>query len=309
MEALTYDYAILNFISLKVFALMHDNPKMLFGFLLLLFCACAQKKETDTYPSLPGYDLTNPVMIHLTTNLDEISGIAYYPKDNSIFAVDDEEGVLYKIFIRKQVQIKQWKFSGEGDYEDIVLHDSTFYALQSNGRVKIFTFISKDSVKSEDYTVPIGGDNEFETLYYDPQLHKMIVMCKDCASDDSKSTSAYAFEPVNHTFVDTPFFIINTDDIAEEMGIDKIKLSPSAAAVHPLTKDVYIISSANKVLVIANHYGKIKNVYELNPGMFKKPEGITFTPAGDLMISNEAADLGAPDILIFKYKPSLHDKG
>ena len=288
---------------------MHDNPKMLFGFLLFLFCACAQKQQTATYPSLPGYDLTNPVIIYLKTDLDEISGIAYYPKDNSIFAVDDEEGVLYKIFIRKQVQVKQWKFSGEADYEDIALRDSTFYALQSNGHVKIFTFISKDSLKSEDCSVATNGDNDFETLYYDPHLHKMIVMCKNCASDDSKSTSAYAFEPVNHIFADTPFFTINTDDIAEEMGRDKIKFRPSAAAVHPLTKDVYILSSANKVLVIANHYGKIKDVYELDPKMFKKPEGITFTPAGELMISNEAADIGGPNILIFKYKPELHDKG
>ncbi|WP_018613267.1 SdiA-regulated domain-containing protein [Segetibacter koreensis] len=283
--------------------------KLLLSFSLFLFAACIKKKETDTYPSLPGYDLTNPVMIHLKTNLDEISGINYYPKDTSIFAVDDEEGVLYKIYIRKQVQVKKWKFSGEADYEDILLYDSTFYALQSNGHVKAFTFLSKDSLQSSGFSISLQGDNEFETLYYDPSPKKIIVLCKNCASDSSKSTSAYAFDPGNHTFSDTPFFTINTDDIAEEIGVDKIKFSPSAAAVHPLTKDVYIISSVNKLLVIANHSGKIKDVYELDPRLFKQPEGITFTPAGDLIVSNEAADLGAPNILIFKYKPFLHDKG
>src|SRR5438270_5871528 len=82
------------------------TTKVLFVLFLFSFAGCSQSKETVSYPSLPGYDLTNPVMIHLKTNLDEISGIAYYPKDSSIFAVDDEEGVLYKIYIRKQVQVK-----------------------------------------------------------------------------------------------------------------------------------------------------------------------------------------------------------
>ncbi len=282
---------------------------MFFGYFLLLFFACAQEKETISYPSLPDYDLTNPVMIHLKANLDEISGITYYPKDNSIFAVDDEEGVLYKIYIRNQVQVKNWQFSVEADYEDIVLHDSTFYALQSNGNIKSFTFFSKDSIKLEESTFPIQGNNEFETLYYDPHLHSLILLCKNCESDDRKTTSAYTFDPDNHTFSDTACFIINSDDMAGEMGIDKIKFRPSSAAVHPLTKDVYIISAENKALVIANHYGKIKDVYELNPGLFKQPEGITFTPAGDLIVSNESSDIGAPNILIFKYKPLLHEKG
>lgn len=281
---------------------------MWFVFFLLLFSACTEKKETVSYSSLPGYDLTNPVMIHLKSELDEISGIVYYPKDTSIFAVNDEDGILYKIYIRKQVQVKKWKFSDEGDYEDIVLHDSTFYALRSNGSIKSFTFFSKDSLKSEEIVIPVKGNNNFETLYYDPRWRGIISVCKDCESDDRKITSAYTFDPVNRTCSDIPVFTINADDISNELGIDNLKLQPSAAAVHPLTKDVYIISSENKALVIANHYGKVKDVYELDPRLFKQPEGITFTPAGDLMISNESSGVGAPNILIFKYKPVLREK-
>jgi len=293
----------------KVFQLSVSILKILLVFFLLFFSACSQKKHIISYPSLPDYNLTDPIMIQLKTNLDEISGIAYYPKDTSLFAVDDEEGVLYKIYIRKQVKVKQWKFSGDGDYEDIVLHDSTFYVLKSNGDVKAFTFISKDSLQLQDYAFPLAGNNNFETLYYDSHLHKLIILCKDCELDGKKTNSAYTFDPDNRTFSDSPFYTINTDDIAEELGMDKIKFRPSAAAVHPMTKDVYIISSVNKILVIASYSGKIKDVYELDPKLFKKPEGITFTAAGDLLVSNESAGLGAPNILIFKYNPLLHDKG
>lgn len=309
---MNFDFIIMQILILLLHRFLHPtmrNTKIIFVFFLFLLCACTRKKETAAYAPLPGYDLTSPVMIHLKTNLDEISGIVYYPKDTSIFAVDDEEGVLYKIFIRNQVQVKNWKFSTEGDYEDIVLSDSTFYALQSNGNLKSFKFSSKDSFRLEDCTVPLLGKNEFETAYYDFTLKKIILMCKDCQADSSKAISAYAFDPADHTFSDQPVFIIKADDIGDEMGIDKIKFSPSAAAVHPLTKDLYIISSANKAIVIANHLGKVKEVYELDPRLFKQPEGITFTPSGDLIISNESAGLGAPNILIFKYKPLLNEKG
>ena len=284
------------------------SVRMIFVFSVFVFCSCIHKKDTVPYSFPAGYDLANPVIIHLNTNLDEISGINYYPKDNSIFAVNDEEGILYKIYIRKQVQVKKWKFSADNDYEDLVLLDSTFYALQSNGNIKIFTFFSKDSIKTEESITPLQGDNEFETLYFDTHLRTLIVVCKDCVSDKRKKISAYAFDPVNHTFSDTPSFTINTDDIAEELGFDKINFRPSAAAVNPLTNDVYIISSSNNALVITNHSGKIKEVYELDPRLFKQAEGITFTPAGDLMVSNESADIGPPNILIFKYNPLLHEK-
>ena len=279
------------------------------GFYLLLVSACSQKKERILYSSLPGYDLTNPLMIHLKPNLDEISGIVYYPKDSSIFAVDDEEGVLYKIFIRKKIQVKKWKFSGEGDYEDLVLFDSTFYALQSNGNLNSFRFSSKDSFNLEECVIPLQGNNEFETAYYDSTLQKIILICKDCKADGKKAVSAYAFDPKDHTFSDQPFFVIDAKDIGDELGMDKIKFKPAAAAVHPITKDLYIISSVNKAIVIADNCGQIKEVYALDPALFKQPEGMTFTPSGDLLISNEAADIGAPNILIFKYKPLLNEKG
>jgi hypothetical protein len=43
-------------------------------------------------------------------------------------------------------------------------------------------------------------------------------------------------------------------------------------------------------------------VYKINPKLYKQPEGLTFTSKGDLIISNESADIGAANILFFKYK-------
>jgi uncharacterized protein YjiK len=283
--------------------------KKMYVFLLLLLCACASKRDNKSFPALPGYDITNPVIVHLREDLDEISGLNYYAKDTSVFAINDEQGVLYKIYIRKQIKINNWKFAGEGDYEDIVLVDSSFYALHSDGNIKVFNFSTGKPLVIDDCKIPLKGHNEFESVYFDEYNQKVVLLCKDCSADSKKTVTAYSFDPADQTFSKNPYFVIDAEHVAELLGSDKIKFKPSAAAIHPITKELYIISAINSSIVIADREGKVKSAYKINPAIFKQPEGITFTPYGDLIIANEAAEVGAGNILIFKYKPLVNEKG
>jgi len=282
--------------------------EIVIAFVLIFFCACDNKKA-PSYPAIPGYDISNPVVIHLEVGLDELSGIYYYPKDTSVFAINDELGVLYKIYLRKNIKIKKWKFSKDADYEDISFRDSTFYVLASNGSIRNFQFVLGDSVRVKNCGKAVGGTNDFETLYYDSFYGKFVLVCKDCETDEKETVSAYSFNPDDETFSEEPFYQVDTEEIARLIGSDKIKFKPSAAAINPVTKDLYMVSSVNKAIVITDRDGKVKEAYPIDPVLFKQPEGITFTPDGDMLISNESADIGAANILIFKYKPLLHEKG
>jgi hypothetical protein len=42
--------------------------------------SCGNKKKAASYPQIPGYEMANPVVIHLKGDLDEISGILITPK-------------------------------------------------------------------------------------------------------------------------------------------------------------------------------------------------------------------------------------
>ncbi len=259
-------------------------------------------ENTSAYTSPPGYNLNKPAKLHLRTELDEISGLAYYPKDTSVFAITDEHSWLYKIHLTGNFPIEKWKFSKGQDFEDLVMHDSTFYVLESNGNITTFKFLPSQSLVTDMYSFNSGGKNEFEILYYDNASGKFVLICKDCKNDNKKTVSAYSFDQVNRTFSNTAFYTIDATEIAQKLGENKIKFKPSAASINPLTNELFIISSVNKALVIADTNGNVKSVYALDPKIYKQPEGLTFTPSGDLIISNEAAGVGAAEVLIYKYK-------
>lgn len=280
---------------------------LLIPVIVLLFYSCKvfDRKEVD---GPKGYDLGHPRVIKLPTELDEISGLAYYPKDTCVFAIVDEAGLLYKIFLNHPKQIEKWHFGDKSDYEDLVLLDSNFYVLKSKGKIAAFRFINADTLAFSEYPLTaIGKGNEFEILYYDDKARKLVMICKDCEVDKKKHLTGFTFDPFTFKY-DTTSFRINVKLIAELAGEEKMKFKPSAAAISPVTGELFIVSSINKLLVIAHRDGKPKRVYKLDRKDFKQPEGLAFMSDGTLLISNEAAEHGVANILVFPYNQANDQK-
>lgn len=271
--------------------------------LLILFGhqSCDSQKKSKPLPSPSLYDLNNPVVFDLPDGLREISGIAYYTKDSTVFAIVDEDGIFFKIYLNGNREIKKWKFGKGRDFEDVVMHDSTFYVLVSNGDIETLKFDGDSIITNRsDLAGASKKLNEFETLYYDDSLG-LVLICKDCEDDNKQTSTAWGFSPDSIAY-NPSLFKINATKIAEMAGEKKLRFKPSAAAINPVTNELYIISSINKLLVIAGRNGDVKEVYHLDTKIYKQPEGITFTPWGDLLISNEAGESGNPNILILKPK-------
>jgi uncharacterized protein YjiK len=275
-----------------------------FAYLICLFIIIINSHCTPSangnhlYKSPDGYDLNKPFLLKLPVELDEISGLAFYAKDTSVFAVGDEFGWLYKIPLTGGKSIHKWKFSAQGDFEDLVMVDKIFYVLQSNGNITAFEFDDHNQILTQQEQFPSSG-NEFEILYYDPHLFKLTMICKDCETDKKKALTAFHFNLLNKRFDDSTS--INVTAIASMIGEKKIKFKPAAAAINPITDELFILSSVNKLLVITDRKGNPKQTYPIDAGLFKQPEGITFTPEGDMIISNESADRGVANLLFFKY--------
>jgi uncharacterized protein YjiK len=239
----------------------------------------------------------------LPDGLAEISGIAYYPKDTAVFAIKDEDGILYKIYLNRKDVITKWRFDNKHDFEDIVLHDSVFYVLISNGNIESIHFGATDSAITKKSKFEGGGktSNEFEAMYYDDSLQQLVLLCKNCDGDGSKTISAWGYNISEQTY-NSFVFAIDIESIAKKLGVDKLKLRPSAAAINPSTNELYILSSLSKLIVVTDRKGKFIDLYELDPGIYTQPEGIAFTADGDLIISNEGQETDQQNILIIRNK-------
>lgn len=252
---------------------------------------------------LPGYENSNPSIVYLPETLGEISGMIYYAKDSSIICINDNEGVLYKFSLYDQRRLQRWPFSSGQDFEEIILHDSTFFALQSNGSITRLKATPTGFVKSIYKSTSNINFREFEAAVYDSVNRRVLLVCKDCEDDSTNTTSVRIYDTQADSLLSSPAFIIDHLAIEQILGTPIEKFKPSAAGVHPVTGDYYLISAINDLLVVIDTSGKVKNSCVIDKILFKQPEGLCFMPNGDLLISNEFAEQGRANILLYKYQP------
>lgn len=262
-------------------------------FVLLFASAGCQAQKSFTY------DLEHPLtIIELPHKVNEISGMAY--TNGSVYAIDDNHGNVYKIELKQHPKVDDWSYGKGKDYEDIDMTNGKIYVLNSNGHIVYFdeVFPIDHAEKSEP---DVKGKNEFESLYFDPAQNKMVALCKDCSFDDKDENTAWAFDLASHSFDKEPLYSIKRKDIEKVYGKKIGRFKPSAARINPLTHELYIISSINRILVVMKN-NQVQQVVGLKSDLLKQPEGICFSPSGDLLISNESAGKGPATILVYQRK-------
>lgn len=275
--------------------------------LLLLSCNGLTEGQSGKAPSPEGYNLATPEKLRVRGSMQEISGIIHHGKDGEFMAINDEEGRIFRMDVRADKPYENWKFGKNTDYEDLAFTGKDYFVLKSNGSLFHVQNMFTDSISAVEYELPVKGRKEFETAYYDRNVNSIIIICKHCEGDKKQHrTSAYRFNLTTMAFDPAPFFQISVAEILDKMTEKKEKLKafqPSAAAIQPLQRRLYIVASVNHLLVITDLKGKVEEVYQLPHTRFRQPEGITFAPNGDMFISNEAGDEGSANILKFKYQP------
>jgi uncharacterized protein YjiK len=270
---------------------------------LTLLAGCNQQ----SYNSPEGYDLNKPQVMQLGKVLNEISGLSYNSDNNTLLAVSDSKEKIFELNIerRKLKDYSERVVEGHADLEDLVKIDSVVYLLGSRGIIyEIPAHKHADTAHVLRYPFSSLEKNDFETLYYDPSVKGLVMICKSCASESSEENhSAYRFNLGSKQFDSTSFYTIDEKDVKKMLKDNDAKFKPSAAAIHPITKRLYILSSAGNLLVIANIHGTVLEAYHINPNTFPQAEGIAFAPNGDMYISNEGKYGGKATLQFFAYHP------
>lgn len=289
--------------------------------------ACAQKKDqkmiylSETYDKFP-YEIYEPDNTYeLKDNLREISGLTYYSK-NSVLCVNDEKGVIYKFNHKKKEVTKKYEFGRPGDYEGVEMVDSLVYVLRSDGKIYKVDQLKTKNINSVKRSTPLNAGNDTEGLGYDPSTNSLLVACKGSPAHSNLykgKKAVYEFSLDKNELSKTPKYLIDLRQIRKILEFDAyssfsvrlmeninpsegdITFQPSAVAIHPITKNLYVVGSVGKILVVLSPKGEIQAIVKLKRKIFRQPEGICFAPDGTMFISNEGRGKKA-NILKYSYK-------
>lgn len=246
--------------------------------------------------SVPGiFDLTKPNHTwRLPNQLVEVSGNSWVDA-NHLVLIEDLHPAIYLIKLDDKTATLEKTISfaetekDKVDIEDVTVVDNVVYALWSHG--VLFEISNWQSTpKVEKIKTGLTKQNNTEGLCYDPVNKTLLIACKDDAGiiDDKKSAKAvYQFDMNKQKLMQPPYMVIHKKDFGKVTG-DKLDFNPSAIAVHPVTHDIYMLTTkGNKGMAIFSHDGALKSYQPIDKELMPQPEGICFSPDGKLYISSE----------------------
>jgi DNA-binding beta-propeller fold protein YncE len=256
-----------------------------------------------------NYDLKNPNhRWKLPKELVEVSGNTWVDQSHLIL-IEDIHPKLYLIktdnenaSLEKTISFKKDE-KGKFDIEDVTIVNNIVYALWSHGTVfKINDWNTNPKV--EEFRTPLKKGNNTEGLCYDPVTKALLIACKGESNipDAKKSSKAvYQFNMQTNKLEEKPFLVINKDDF-KKLAKDKISFNPSAIAVHPVTHDIYLLSTLDtKCMAVYNRDAQLISFQFIDDDLMPQPEGICFSPDGKLFISSEGKN--GEDGKLFEFDP------
>ncbi|MDT8375441.1 MAG: hypothetical protein RQ867_01755 [Mariprofundaceae bacterium] len=267
-----------------------------------------------------GYSFDHPDHVYeLSDSLAEISGLTLLDGYH-LGAIDDDSSKLFIIDLQSGniTGEHNMKMGRKQDYEGIERVGSTVYVLASAGTIHEIQDWENSKRITASYKTGLSAANDNEGLAYDAANHRLLIACKEYPGKGMKGyKTVYAFDLEQKRMLPEPVFKIDLDQveavirsgrIADAAGKKKKKKSkkkirPAALAVHPLTQQLFVVSSARRRLIILNSDGSLAAAYRLPKKYFVQAEGMAFLPNGDLFISNERANRKAATLLRFNYRP------
>lgn len=287
--------------------------------ILMLGSACGDAGERLEGPSASeapyAFDAPDAGFI-LPNALEEVSGLTMLD-ERHLGAVQDEDGIIFVLDAETAEVVGTHRFGGGGDYEGIAQAGTETVVLRSDGRL----FVVEDwrAERSDARTVDPGlhADCDAEGLAFDGE--RLLIACKESPGRGRRGVRAvFAFDLSRSERPAEPAYRIHADSLGRPGGTvldDRVRrivrplsdinaFKPSALGIHPLTGQLYVLSSVRKLVAVLDRDGSLAAVWPLPDRHLPQPEGLAFLPDGTLWVASEAAGR-RPTLLQFSYRPDL----
>lgn len=275
----------------------------------------ADNKQTENKVVEPE----NSKLYELPSDLKEISGISFL-NDNIVLAIQDEKGILFQYDLKQEKIINEYEFGKDDDYEDVVRVEKDVYIVISNGTIVQIKDFASENPQVAKFKTDLTKDNDIEGLGFEPKKNRLLLAAKaEGLESDENRKQIYAFDLSTMKLDSTPAYSLRLDEIEAYFKGDALEESSkkflkalgnrninkvfrsSAITVHPVTNEIFVLSSINNLIAVLTPDGKISHILQFEGKEYKQPEGIAFTSDGKLFVSNEAGKNGKGNIIELKY--------
>lgn len=272
-----------------------------------LYVAGCERPRAAPAPALPPavYDLERPdAVFKLPRSLTEISGLTVLDARH-LGAIEDETGQLYILDVETGEVVRKTRFGKDADYEDLELTPDGLFILQSNGTLHHIDDWRADKLDATPIKTGLSARHDTEGLAYDATHNRLLIACKEFAGPGLKNKRAiYAYNLATGALSPEPVYVIDLEAVAHlethplnrtirsALGplLDVSAFKPAALAIHPGNRQMYLISSVLKIVVVLTPDGDLLAAVPIPKNLFRQPEGMTFTSNGDLFIANEGGE-------------------
>jgi uncharacterized protein YjiK len=256
-----------------------------------------------------SYDLKKPDHLwRLPKGLVEVSGNTWLDKDHLIL-IEDMHPLLYLVktgdnknaTLEKTIPFEETK-KNKFDIEDVTIVGDVVYALWSHGTIFEIKNWNKNP-EVEKFPTSLSSYNNLEGICFDPVTKNLLIACKDKSGikdADKHMKAVYEFNLESKKLDSDPFLVIHSEDF-KKLANDKISFNPSAIAIHPVTHDIYLLSTrGSKCMAVYNRNGQLVSFQTIDQDLMPQPEGICFSPDGTLFISSEGKKGNPGNLFEFK---------
>jgi hypothetical protein len=250
----------------------------------------------------------------LPKELKEISANVFLD-DVRMACVQDNDGIIYIYNLQSESVDEKIKFADNGDYEGLAIVQNTFYVLRSDGFLFEVQPQKDKTPLVKTYDLPLEMENETESLCYDSENNRLLIGVKEHDLQEQDKKGIYGFDLKTKQmstnavlYIDSKVSIDDNDDDGKKNDKGKKKkkgkaeIKPSGIAIHPTSRDLYILDGPSSRMFIADSKGNIKSKIQLDKKVFPQPEGLCFNKSGELYISSEGGKDGQG--VIVKFTPN-----
>lgn len=267
----------------------------------------------------PAFELKKPARVYqLPDELVEISALTDVD-ERTVACLHDEAATLYFLDLTSGEVVRKLPFGAPGDMEGLTRVGVEYFALRSDGLIYRMTIGAAGATVGDTFRLSLPETN-IEGLGYDEKKGLILISPKGFvkgAKETRDKRSIHAYDPKEMELLAAPALTLSVTEVIRQARaagfavpmrttdngreVPALKLRFSSVAVDPVSDHYYLLSAVDRALLVVDRSGRLVELDQLDPKLFPKPEGITFLPSGDMLISNEGKGT-RPNILRFTRK-------